>query len=89
MPRPSREPSHVELATNLLNSAAIEMGPVEAAAKRQEATVHAMLAIVSELSGIRDEIANVDGALRDVSGHGAGVALDHISDWLEKISRKS
>lgn len=86
MPRDKRPSFAEQAATALELSHATDPG--DAATLRQEATVLAMLAIAEEVGKVRDSIGSVQMALEDQDGFGAGIHLHHISDWLERISKK-
>ncbi len=73
-------------AFRLLDQSHAADSPVDADAMRQEAAVMASLAIAAEMGDLRDAVIKVASALEDFDGHGAGVHLHYISDYLEKIA---
>jgi hypothetical protein len=87
MPRPPH-PSPRDRAVQLLEDAQDSgLSDTEAAAIRQEASVHALLAVADAVSGAREAIADVAGALKSQSSD-AGTSLHYISEWLETIASR-
>jgi hypothetical protein len=85
-----QEPNrHVQHSLGLL-AAIVRDGvdPDTAAVLRQEASVHAMLAIAEELADLREQVGTVRLALEDAAGNGAGLHLHYISEWLKDISER-
>ncbi|MEU1397163.1 hypothetical protein ABZ403_14025 [Micromonospora zamorensis] len=80
-----------EIAQAWMNSAAEDRETENLEAARdtvQEAQVYALLSVADELRALREAINGVEDALEDQSGHGVGTHARHISDWLERISKK-
>lgn len=89
----SRQPSHAEQAADLLDQVhRLKVDPTGPALNKealiQEALAHAVLAVAKELAAVREQVGEVEAALRGPDEDGAGMSLHYISDWLEKISRK-
>jgi hypothetical protein len=86
---PRQQKTHRHHAAELLEQSHLtEVGPDHAAMLRQEATVHAMLAIAEELAGAREEIQGVARALEDPNGYGVGLYLNYINEALKDLARR-
>ena len=73
-------------AIRLLEQAGESADPVEIASLCQQASGWAAVCVSAELSDIRNDVLGIKGALEDFDGHGAGVHLHYISDYLEKLA---
>ena len=87
MPRPHM-PSHREIAAQLLGAAAEADDDRGPAVLRQEALIHAMLAVAEELDQARQAVIDVSEALKNQDGHGAGTSLYYIADYVKDIAER-
>ncbi|MET8093707.1 hypothetical protein [Micromonospora sp. NPDC005220] len=83
------KPTNRSIVTSMLEVAGSDdTEPADAAVYRQQALVYALLGLADEVRDLREAISGVEGALEDQDGHGVGTHARHISDWLERISKK-